>query len=315
MDAGVTSERRSVDVSVVIATFNRAGIVAESVESVLSQTVRSREVVVVDDGSADETSTVLDPFVRSGAIQYVRFPENRGQAAAFNEGIRLSSGRYVAINSSDDLWLPNKLEVQVAQMEAAPEAGIAYGNLLNWDPDSGRMWVRSRKPLPSGDIYDDLAFRRTFMSWITVMVRRDCLDEVGVFDETLRRHEDRDLSLRLARRFPVVATQAPLAIVRLHGDSHPKDAADTFPYREWIRFEQRVVDKVVAANPDRDLWTRRLRARYAYVWGRGWIERGARADALRELGRSLALWPFSPKPWAYLPSALLASRSKELPGG
>lgn len=306
--------RRTVDVSVVIATFNREGLVAESVESVLAQTVRPREVIVVDDGSSDRTDEVLRPYVERGLVRFIVLPENRGQAAAFNEGIRAAAGEWIAVCSSDDLWLPNKLELQMAALQRMPDAGLVYGNMFNWNVDAQSMRVRAEGTLPEGDLYEAMAFRRIFMSWITVVVRRSCLDEVGLFDERLRRHEDRDLSVRLTRRYTAAVVQQPVAIVRLHGDANPKHEADTFPFAEWIAWERMLLDKIVAEETD-SARVRRLEARYAYVWARGYLSRGEGGEALKLLAKAIRTWPLDPKPYLFLPAALVARRGRELHGG
>ena len=314
----ITGARRNQaagEVSVIIPSFNRAGYVLDAVRSVLEQTAPPGEIIVVDDGSTDDTRTVLEPLANAGSIRYVPLPSNRGQAAATNEGIRRAKGRYLGLLDSDDLWVRDKLERQLAVLEDRPDVGLVYGNLLNWDPDTGNRSLRLRGRLPDGDVYTLLAFRRFWISWITVLVRRECLEEVGLFDESLQRHLDRDLSIRMARRYRFAAIQEPIAVVRLHRASTPKDPRDTLPYGEWVRQEHRVVNKLLAAHPDDALLRRRLRARYAYVWGKGYLVRGDRGPALRWFGRSIVTWPFDMRPYVYLPAALLQSTRRELPGG
>jgi glycosyltransferase involved in cell wall biosynthesis len=309
------ARRNTADVSVVIPTFNRRDYVLGAVNSALGQTTPPREIIVVDDASTDDTEPALTSYIETDSVRYIRLPRNVGPGGARNAGVQAARCQYVAVLDSDDLWLPNKLERQVSILDSRPDIGLVYGNCLNWDPSKDRQWIRVCNALPEGDVYRLAIFRRLFVSWITVLVRRTCFDDAGLFDESLRRHEDRDLTIRMTRRYRVAAIQDPVAIVRLHSASTPKDPKDTLPYGEWVRQEKYVIDKVLAEHADDALLLRRLRARYAYVWGSGYIERGARPEALRWLTRSILTWPFDPRPYVRLPLAFLRGRATELPGG
>src|SRR4051794_36269759 len=123
-------------VSVVIPAFNRAFILPEALDSVLAQTFKDFELIVVDDGSTDDTEEVLRPYVERRGVRFL--PQaNQGPAAARNRGIEAARGKYVAFLDSDDLWLPIKLSVQIPRMEAHPEAVMSYGNVLNFTPETG----------------------------------------------------------------------------------------------------------------------------------------------------------------------------------
>src|SRR5689334_17679721 len=115
-------------VSVVIPAFNRAFILPEALDSVLAQTWKDFEILVVDDGSTDDSETALRPYVERFGVRFLR-QANQGPAAARNRGIEAARGKYVAFLDSDDLWLPIKLSAQIPRMEAHPDVVMSYGNV------------------------------------------------------------------------------------------------------------------------------------------------------------------------------------------
>jgi len=214
---GVTS---SPLVSVIIPTFNRASVIGRAVENALHQTYRNVEVIVVDDGSTDDTEAQLQAF--GDRVTFIR-QENRGPSAARNRGIRQAKGEIVAFLDSDDLWLPNKLERQVALMERVGErvpcclcnATLRHEggeersfsvSLLHSTYEEG-VWLNPAEVLASRFVFFNQA----------VAVRRWALTKAGGFDESLRHLEDWDLALRLAVLGPWAFIQEPLAIWNPNG--------------------------------------------------------------------------------------------------
>jgi glycosyltransferase involved in cell wall biosynthesis len=201
-------------VSVVIPTFQRAGTIARAVESVLQQTHRSLDVVVVDDGSTDGTREVLRPY--GSRLVYV-YQENAGPSAARNRGIRECRGDLIAFLDSDDVWLATKIERQVALLESAgPDVPCCLCNSLIRMPGGEEQssfefaWLRPREPeglwLNPAMV---LATRFVLFSQ-AVLVRREFLLDCGGFDEQLWLMEDHDLALRLALRGPWAFIREPL---------------------------------------------------------------------------------------------------------
>jgi glycosyltransferase involved in cell wall biosynthesis len=185
-------------VSVVITCFNYGRFLHECLQSVLAQTYRDFEVVVVDDGSTDDTPQVVQPFLVDPRVRYHRQP-NKGQAAAKNAGIRLSEGVLVAFLDADDRWAPAKLSLQVP-LFANPAVGVVYSE-VNFIDEQGRplpfdgpvgYWVYRR-----GQVMKWLAFDN-FVPFSSSVVRRTLLETHGAFDEHLRMGIDWDLWLRLS---------------------------------------------------------------------------------------------------------------------
>ena len=203
-------------VSVVIPTFNRATTVVRAVESVLQQTYRPLELIVVDDGSTDGTSEVLQAYGR--AILYVR-QDNAGPAAARNRGIRASQGDLVAFLDSDDMWLATKLERQVAVLQrAGPEAPCCLCDTIMRMPNGPEQssfavaWLRMREPEGLWLNPAAVLATRFVLFCQAVLVRRRFLLDCKGFDEQLWFMEDHDLALRLALRGPWAFVREPLAV-------------------------------------------------------------------------------------------------------
>jgi glycosyltransferase involved in cell wall biosynthesis len=180
--------------SVVVAAYNVERYVGPAVESALSQTYSEVEVIVVNDGSTDDTGAALEPF--RGRIRYVEQP-NKGLAAARNRGLREASGEYVAILDADDLWLPNRLERVIGFLEDRPDIGFATSDAF-FLSDASSERRRYYDELPGGFRARDQAYWILDYNFILGMavVRRSLFARYGIFDETLRTSEDWDLWIR-----------------------------------------------------------------------------------------------------------------------
>jgi glycosyltransferase involved in cell wall biosynthesis len=197
------------EVSVIIPTYNRGWSIEKAVDSVLAQDYKDFELIVVDDGSTDNTPQVLDTY--RGAIKVIR-QENKGVSAARNRGIDEASGRFIAFLDSDDLWLPQKLSRQVEFFNTSPNALICQTEEI-WIRNGVRVNPKKRHKKPSGMIFEP-SLALCLVSPSAVMIRRNLLEIVGNFDETLPACEDYDLWLRISCRFPVYRIDTPLIIKR-----------------------------------------------------------------------------------------------------
>jgi glycosyltransferase involved in cell wall biosynthesis len=186
-------------VTVVIPSYNCARYLPEAINSVLAQTYRPIEVIVVDDGSTDNTAELATAY--GNKIIYIK-QENRGLSAARNTGILSSSGKYLVFLDSDDFLLPDMVEVMVRALEEHPECGVAYGGYLIVDEDGSRQ-SESDLTKPSGRILEKVVTDGLTIV-PSVMVRRDALSVSGIFDPMLPQIEDLDLWLRLAYYYDFV---------------------------------------------------------------------------------------------------------------
>lgn len=196
-------------VSVIIPTYNRGRVIKEAIDSVLAQDYTEFELIVVDDGSTDHTSDVLDSYRN---VIKVLSQKNKGVSAARNRGIAEASGKFIAFLDSDDLWLPQKLSTQIEFFNKTPDALICQTEEV-WIRNGLRVNPKKRHKKPSGMIFK-LSLELCLVSPSAVMIKRSLFDRVGEFDETLPACEDYDLWLRISSRFPIYLIDTPLIIKR-----------------------------------------------------------------------------------------------------
>jgi glycosyltransferase involved in cell wall biosynthesis len=211
-------------VSVIVPAYNCAAYLPRAIESVLAQSFTDFDLFVVDDGSTDDTAKVLERYSADTRVRFVPHTHNTGPSATRNRGIRLSAGEFVAFLDADDEWARDKLEVQVTALASA-EADVC-GVGCRWLMPGGTEVIVSKQHPYSGDgLYRELLFKNTIPgSSSSILVRRKCFDDVGLFDEELRAVEDRDMWLRLASRFRFAFIGEPLvSINRRRTDSAIRD--------------------------------------------------------------------------------------------
>ena len=182
-------------VSVIIPTYKHRDYVVATLDSVNAQAFRDYEVIVVNDGSPDDTSEILRPYVASRKIRYFE-QSNGGQATARNRGIAEARGEFIALLDDDDLWPPDKLQWQVSQLERSPEAVVVYGypRLFGAGPDFDEINPNA----PSGWVRDAFVRGNWIRSPGQTLVRRSAIDKAGGLDPTIWGCDDWDLWLRLS---------------------------------------------------------------------------------------------------------------------
>ena len=270
-------------VSVLLPTYDRARYLAAAVESVLGQTFRDLELIVVDDGSTDGTDRVL-AGIADRRVRIVRRP-HAGCPAALNAGLAAAHGRHIARIDSDDVWLPDLLAELIPLLDARPEVGMVYarceGMYFDGTPSGTTRGGPLRHP---ADAFCSLLYANYTPSIATVY-RRACLERVGTYDERLAYAEDWDLALRIARHFPVVFVDRILARIR----EHPGNATAPFPaiLRKRTSEYARVLDKAFAepALPPRASRMKALAYRNVHIGAAmQWVLLGEPLEA----GRALA---------------------------
>ncbi len=201
-------------ISVVIPAYNRAHTITKTIQSALSQTYPVSEIIVVDDGSSDNTEQVVKA-IDDDRIRYFRLDKNRGASGARNHGVAQARYEMIAFLDSDDTWRPDKLEKQIAYLDSHKQCRIVYCALVrhypSWDqiiPD-----MESGRKL-EGDKMSDLLYDNT-VSTPTIVMQKDLFDEIGGFDESLRRLQDWDLAIKCYKLgfigfVPEVLVDAPL---------------------------------------------------------------------------------------------------------
>lgn len=208
-------------VSVIIPTYNRAWSIQRAIQSIQSQTFKDMEIIVIDDGSIDNTQEIVRA-IHDDRISYIRFETNRGSGATRNEGLRVAKGKYIAFLDSDDEWLPEKLEKQVNLMEVLPlDYGISYsGSISCWDGSKRQDVVCRAHKRYSGDVYQDWLLSKFTCVTPAVMIKRDCISKVGLFNEQLKRMQDADYWTRIFKVYKCAVIEEPL--VKIHPQLHRK---------------------------------------------------------------------------------------------
>lgn len=213
-------------VTVIVPTYNRGWVVREAIDSVLDQDFRDYELIVVDDGSDDNTPEILNAYGK--AITVLHQP-NRGVSAARNHGIAEAAGQLIAFLDSDDLWLPAKLATQVKFFKENADAVVNQTQEI-WVRNGVRVNPKKRHHKFSGMIFER-SLALCLVSPSAVMIKKSLFEDVGLFDENLPACEDYDLWLRISSRYPVHLTDTPLIIKRGGHDDQLSKAAGLDQYR------------------------------------------------------------------------------------
>jgi glycosyltransferase involved in cell wall biosynthesis len=207
-------------VSVIIPTRNRSHCLPRAIDSILSQEGLGAEfeleTIVVDDASTDLTEQVVS---RYDGVRYVGLKAHRGTSAARNAGVKTSGGEFISFLDDDDQWLGHKLRVQVPILAAHVELGVIYGQSLVRSEDGERLYPPSERA-PSGWVFFDMLLDNFCGAHAATLMRREALEAVGRFDESLTSCEDYDMSLRLARRFPFHFLPGAVTVYNQSRDGH-----------------------------------------------------------------------------------------------
>ena len=301
-------------VSVVIPTYGRAEYLLAAIDSVLAQTRPPGEIIVVDDGSPDDTGARVAPLVEAGRVRYVR-RENGGLAAARNTGAAHARGEFLLFLDDDDLLVPTALEVMADALAARPDYAFVYGS-----------WVRfagAAAPAPDDGQPPEVADRNAFLMFNrigtagTVLMRRAAFEAVGGFDASLKKVEDWDMWLRMLARYPALNVGRPVLYYRLHANNMSGDIARMyqaslgvarshlaalppdrrvvirrFTYEQLHSHHAPLLAEIVVHAARARQWRRALRS--AWVWAFAWVAGTAARVALRAHLVRRGLWRLPP---------------------
>jgi alpha-1,3-rhamnosyltransferase len=213
-------------VSVIIPAYNHELYIEEALQSVVDQTYPNIELIVINDGSTDGTAKVITDFIsrhQNHNIQFIN-KQNEGVCKTLNKGLEMSTGEYVAFLASDDLWLSDRVSIQVRFLEKNENIGMVFSDawFLRFNTKTDIRWS-DYKPginnyfknsIQNTDMYRVL-LTQMIIPALTVMIRKQVLNEVGFFDENLV-YEDDDMWLRIALKYPIAYIDIPLALYRIH---------------------------------------------------------------------------------------------------
>lgn len=204
-----------VQVSIIIPTYNRAGLLHSAIASVLNQTFHDFEIVVVDDGSEDNTREIVMGF-HDKRIKYIRHMINKGEASTRNTGIMNSNAQYIAFLDDDDEWLQEKLRLQVNLFKNSPPGvGGVYSGFVVIDMNDKSI-LGQKIPRKRGNIYHDIFVENCIGTPSTVIVRKECFERVGLFDESIAYGLDYDMWIRISKEFHFEYIEEPLVKYYVH---------------------------------------------------------------------------------------------------
>lgn len=288
----------SFQLSVIIPTHNRAGTIERAIRSVLSQDVENLEVIVVDDASTDNTEQVIKAL-GDHRIRYIRHETNKGAPAARNTGIAAACGDLIAFQDSDDEWMPDKLAKQMQLFEASgSNADVVYSGFLrqslNIQTYIPGPWVTVRQ----GDILQQL-IQGNFVSTQTMIIRRECFEKSGVFDEQMPRLQDWELAIRLAKHYPFHLIDEPLVIAyETAGNISSDDAAGC-----------QALQLILAKHNDIFQENPRIMCTHLFKIGHTKCLQGNIAAGRLEIMRALKFWPWRGKAWMALLVTLFGAQA------
>ncbi|MBK7801068.1 MAG: glycosyltransferase [Chloracidobacterium sp.] len=272
-------------VSVVIPTYNYGRFIAEAIGGALGQTLEPVEIIVVDDGSTDDTEKVVREF--GNRVRYIR-QENAGVCAARNRGVAESSGEYIAFLDADDIWLPEKLEKQIAKFAEDKEIGLVHCGMREFDSETGET-IRLHLDGGEGSVADNLLLWKEPVivgPGGTVVVTREAFEKSGGFDTEMKVGEDWDFCYRVAREFRVGFVPEALVDYRSHSASAHRNV------NEMERGMGRFYEKAFDTEDDSVLKLRsRAYGNYHRVLAGSFFHVGRYSDFLRHAAMSVYYRP------------------------
>jgi glycosyltransferase involved in cell wall biosynthesis len=297
-------------VSVIIPTYNRADLIGRAIDSILAQTLRAVEILVIDDGSTDNTRKVVGVY--GEPVRYI-YQDNQGISSARNRGIELATGEYIAFLDSDDYFLLNNLEEKIRYLLQNPTIDWVYSDWQYFDIQGNPLGFGSTKfnythKVLSGWIFPELISHRNFISPCTVVLKKVIFDHIGLFDITIPSQEEYDLFLRISLKYPI----GYLDKVLVHVISHPGSLSSDFS--KWVQGNTQIVQKMEALLPEdflgRDALLTRMQADKFTFMGRDFMQRGMLVEAFAAFWQSIRILPCQKRIYWLLLSTIIGSISK-----
>jgi glycosyltransferase involved in cell wall biosynthesis len=244
-------------ISVIIPVYNGAKTIKETIESVLNQTWQNFELLVINDGSNDATLEIIQT-IKDTRIQVFSYP-NSGVSASRNRGLTKAEGEFISFIDADDLWTPDKLELQLQALQDHPQAAVAY-SWSDWIDQSGKFLRKGGHITVNGKAYEKLLLRDFIESGSNPLIKKQALDEVGDFDQSLTSAEDWDMWLRLAAKNEFITVEVPQILYRISPNSA------SFNIAKMESASLKVIQRVFAETPELTKLKREtLASRYNYL--------------------------------------------------
>ncbi len=267
-------------VSVIIPAYNQANFIDKAIESVLRQTYKDFELIIINDGSKDNTEEIIKNY-SDFRIRYICHKKNLGISEARNSGIRASRGKYIALLDSDDEFLPEKLDMQVKLLRnESSDVGVVCAWSFNVD-ENGNYISKRGLPRKEGYIFEDL-LSKNYISVPTLLIRRECFEKVGLFDSSLDVQEDWDMWIRIAKYYKFSLIKIPLAKRRIH------------PNRLSYDLEKKVVTakRIIKKNINELKIRRNIHSKHYFYIGLRYCYMGKTRIGRRYFCKAISLYPF-----------------------
>jgi glycosyltransferase involved in cell wall biosynthesis len=289
-------------ISIILPCYNGARWISQAIESVLAQTYEDFELVVVDDGSRDNSREIVSTYLHDERIRYI-YQENKGFSGALNRGIRESRGEFIGFIGQDDLYMPNKLQVQVQYFDEHKDADLVHSGYCSID-SNGRIigvYMPNKLQVQYFDRYKDAKlskfssrqkmirylFINNFIGFETVLVRRNCFDEVGLFDERMTGFSDHDMWLRIAGKFNIGYIDLILVKKREH-----KMQLSKMAFEECLQDEFLIASKAIKEYPFLKKDIRKKLSNLYYRWGITMLEKGMNKEAKQKFFKVIRYTPW-----------------------
>jgi len=279
-------------VSVILPCYNGARWISQAIKSVLAQTYKDFELLVIDDGSTDNSREIVSSYLHDGRVRYI-YQENRGFSGAINRGIKESKGDFIGFIGQDDLWLPYKLELQMRYFSKHRNVDLVHSSYFVIDSEGRVIGIRN-VGIPNvsskRELIEEL-FLRNFIGFETVLVKKRCFDEVGFFDERMVGFSDHDMWIRIAGKFNICGyIRKPLVKKRIHESQLSKVRMGDVFKDEFL-----LVKKAVDQYPFLKRIERKKLASLYYAWGISLLQKGNIEDAKRKFLKSIMYQPWKVK--------------------
>ncbi|MEI6564880.1 MAG: glycosyltransferase family 2 protein, partial [bacterium] len=302
-------------VSIIICTHNRAAILPAAIRSILAQTHRNLEIIVMDDGSSDHTRDVVASFLGSSPVRYLH-QENQGQPIGRNAALDQVRGDFIAFLDDDDELYPDALTEGLAALDQHPDAAIAYSDATVIDDDGHEIGLRAGRPLPSGDIYEEVVAGRILCLNGAFLARRECFRALR-YDPEITQSSDVYIACRLAETFRFVFLPKPMLKYRRYAD--PKKAVSGGKYRlEITRRRYGLLLQSARFQMTDPAFQKDIFSKYHLQLGRGYARIGEHRNALIQFITSLRLCPSRLATWHNVATSLVRwltyRRVSERPG-
>lgn len=230
-------------ISVIIPTYNRAGIITDAINTVLNQTYKHLEIIIIDDGSTDNSREIIEN-IKDSRIRYI-YQENSGRpSSARNKGIKIAKGEYIAFLDSDDLWHPQKLEKQINILDENSNVGL----VTNWcvyktfKDEEIQIKKYQAKSQEDNSIFILTKPDKVFTATPTLLIRKECFEKVGLFDEEMTYCEDWDMFFRISLFYEIYNIEEVLTYVRVHGESLSQNNDVTKFSQGYLRFLEKAFE-------------------------------------------------------------------------